>query len=100
MYDAVEYGTEIDFVLVGKGNRKYLRDVTDLIKKKVKMVIRKEAIKSGKAWKLKKDDTRTKLEGRVREVVSADALDLWNCFKEGVLKACDEVCGKKNGRRD
>ena len=22
------------------------------------------------------------------------------CFKEGVLKACDEVCGKKKGKRD
>ena len=26
--------------------------------------------------------------------------DLWKCFKEGVLKACDEACGKKKGRRD
>ena len=26
-YSAGENGTEIDFVLVGKGNRKYLRDV-------------------------------------------------------------------------
>ena len=24
---------------------------------------------------------------------------MWKCFKEGVLKACDEVCGKKKGRR-
>ena len=49
MYSAGENRTEIDFVLVGKGNRKYLRDVkvipgelqhrlvvTDLVKKKVK----------------------------------------------------------------
>ena len=28
-------------------------------------------------------------------MVSADAPDLWKCFKEGVLKACDEVCGIK-----
>ena len=47
-YSTGENGTEIDFVLVGKGNRKYLRDVevipgelqhrlvvTDLVKKKV-----------------------------------------------------------------
>ena len=25
---------------------------------------------------------------------------MWKCFKEGVLKTCDEVCGKKKGRRD
>ena len=30
---------------------------------------------------------------------STDAPDLWKCFKKGVLKACDEVCGKKKGRR-
>ena len=48
---------EIDFVLVGNGNRKCLRDVkvipdelqyrlvvTDLVKKKVRKVVRKEAI--------------------------------------------------------
>ena len=48
-YSAVENETEIDFVLVGKGNRKFLRDVkvipgelqhrlvvTNLVKKKVK----------------------------------------------------------------
>ena len=58
-YSAGENETEIDFVLVGKGNRKYLRDVkvipgelqhrlvvTDLVKKKVK-VVRKEGIERG-----------------------------------------------------
>ena len=103
----------IDFVLVGKGNRKYLRDVkviqvelqqrlvvTDLVKKVVKKVVRKKAIERRKIWKLKEDDTRARFEGRVGELVSADAPDLWKCFKEGVLKACDEVCAKKKGRRD
>ena len=33
-------------------------------------------------------------------MVSADSPNLWKCFREGVLKACDEVCGKKKGRRD
>ena len=72
----------------------------DLVKKKVKKVVRKEAIERRKVWKLKKDDTRARFEGRVGELVSADAPDLWKCFKEWVLKACDEVCGKKKGRRD
>ena len=109
-YSAGENETEIDFVLVGKGNRKYLRDVkvipgelqhrlvvTDLVKKKV---ARKKAIERRKVWKLKEDDTRARFEGRVGELVSPDAADLWKCFKEGVLQACDEVCGKKKGRRD
>ena len=73
---------------------------TDLLKKKVKKVVRKKVIERRKVWKLKEDDTRARFEGRVGELVSTDAPDLWKCFKEGVLKACDEVCGKKNGRRD
>ena len=24
---------------------------------------------------------------------------MWGHFKDGILKACDEVCGKKRGRR-
>ena len=112
-YSAGKNKTEIDILLVGKGNRKYLRDVkvipgelqhrlvvTDLVKKRMKKVVRKKAIERRKVWKLKEDDTRARFEGRVGELVSADARDLWKCFKEGVLKACDEVCGKKKGTRD
>ena len=112
-YSAGENEMEIDFVLVGKGNRKFLRDVkvipgelqhrlvvTHLVKKKVKKVMRKEVIERRKVWKLKEDDTRARFEGRVGKLVNADAPDLWKCFKEGVLKACDEVYGKKKGRRD
>ena len=82
MYSTGENEREIDFVLVGKGNRKYLRDaqvipcelmhrlvVTDVVKKKVKKV----AIERRKVWKLKEDDTRAKFEGRVGELVSAAA---------------------------
>ena len=36
----------------------------------------------------------------VKELVSTDASDLWKTFKDGVLKVCDEVCGKKKSRRD
>ena len=32
--------------------------------------------------------------------MSADAPDLWKTFKDGVLKACDELCGKEKSRRD
>ena len=75
--------------------RLYLRDVkvilgelqhrlvvVDLVKKKVKKVVRKEAFERRKVWKLK------------------DAPDLWKCFREGMLKAFDEVCRKTKGRRD
>ena len=39
-------------------------------------------------------------KGKIRELVSTDVPNLWKCFKEAVLKACDEVCGKNKGRRD
>ena len=107
-YSTGENETEIDFVLVGKGNRKYLRDmkvipgelqhslvVMGLVKKKVEKVVRKKAIQRRKVWKLKEEDSTARFEGRVEELVSADAPDLWKCIKEEVLKACDEVCGKK-----
>ena len=74
--------------------------VVDLVKKKVKKVVRKEAFDRRKVWKLKKDDTRARFEERVGELLRADALDLWKCLREGMLKAFDEVCGKTKGRRD
>ena len=37
---------------------------------------------------------------RVKELVSTDAPDLRKTFKDGVLRACDEVCEKKKSRRD
>ena len=81
------------------GDLQHRQVVTDLVKK-VKKVVRKEAIEIRKVWKLKEDDTMARFEGRVGELVSADASDLWKYFKEGVLKVCDELCGKKKGRRD
>ena len=49
--------------------------VTNLVKKKVKKVVRKEAIERSKVWKLKEDVTRARFEARVGELVSADAPD-------------------------
>ena len=72
-------------VKVISGELQHRLVVTDLVKKKVKKVVRKEANERRKKWKLKEDDTREILEGKVRELVSTDAPDLWKCFKEGVL---------------
>ena len=108
-----ENGIEIDFVMVGKKSRKYLRDVkvipgelqhrlvvADLVKKKVQKAVRKEAIERRKVWKLKEDDSISRFEVRVGKLVTTDPPDLWKCFKERVLKAYDEDCGKKKGRRN
>ena len=105
--------TEVDFVLVGKGKRKFLRDVkmipgelqhslviVDVDKKKMKKVVKKVTTERRKVWKLKEEATRGRFEGRVRELMSTGRPDSWGSFKEGVLKACDEVCGKGRNRRD
>ena len=104
--------TEIDFVLVGEKYRKYIRNVkvipwelqhrlvvVDLDKKILKKGVRKDRIIRRKIWKLNENRTRVRFEKRVKEQVNADAPDLWKTFKDGVLKACDEVWGKKS-RRD
>ena len=41
-----------------------------------------------------------RFEKRVKELVSTDAPDLWKTFRDGVLKASDELCGKKKSRGD
>ena len=33
-------------------------------------------------------------------MVDVDASNLWNTFKNGALQTCDEVCGKKKGRKN
>jgi len=53
-----------------------------------------------RVWKLNENNMRRRFEERVGELVNVGTPDLWKCFKESVLKACDEVCGKKKGRRD
>uniref|UniRef100_A0A0L8H0B0 Endonuclease/exonuclease/phosphatase domain-containing protein n=1 Tax=Octopus bimaculoides TaxID=37653 RepID=A0A0L8H0B0_OCTBM len=71
--------TDIDFVLVGRKNRKYLRDgkiipgelqhrlvVADLDKKKVKKCVRKGMVERRKVWKLKEEATRAMFEKRER----------------------------------
>ena len=106
-------GTEIDFVLVGGKYRKYIRDVkvipwelqhrmvvVDLDKKVLKKIVRKERIIRRKIWKLNENQTRVTFEKRVKELVSTDAPDLWKIYGDGVLKACDELCGRKKSRRD
>ena len=40
---------------------------------------------------------RKRFEEKVTELVDVEAPNLWRHFKDGVLMACDEVCGKKRG---
>ena len=69
-------------------------------KKRFKKIVRKDRIGRKRVWKLKDNETRSKFAERVEELVNVDTSDLWRSFKDGVLRACDEICGKKRGRRD
>ena len=40
-----------------------------------------------------------RFEEKVTKLVDVGVPNLWGHFKDGVLVACDEVCGKKSGRR-
>ena len=105
--------TEIDFVLVVKNNRKYLKGVkaipwelhhrmvvTDVDKRKLKKVVKNNQTFRRRVWKLKENNMKTKFQERIRELVDVDAPNLWNTFKNSMLQACDEVCGKKKGRKN
>ena len=74
--------------------------VVDLDKKVLKKVVRKERIIRRQIWKLNENQTRVRFEKRVKELVSTDAPDLWKTFRDGVLKVCDELRGKKKPRGD
>ena len=102
-------------VLVGKSNRKYLKDVkaipwelqhrlvvTDIDKRKLKKVVKNEQTFRRRVWKLKENNMKTNFQERVRELVDVDvdAPNLWNTFKNSMLQACDEVCGKRKGRKN
>ena len=48
--------------------------------------------------KLRHESCRQLFECRIKEFMFGNNDDLWGCFKEDVLKACDEVCGYKKNR--
>ena len=41
-----------------------------------------------------------KFERKVEELVDVETTNLWESFKDEVLTACDELCGKKNVRKN
>ena len=48
-----------------------------------------------KEWKLKEKETRENFKDKLKELVCTEAKDLWGSFKNGILKACEELCGRK-----
>ena len=43
-------------------------------------------------WKLK-EEIKEEFRQRVVESVDTEAVDVWESYKNGILKACDELCG-------
>ena len=73
--------------------------VVDLDKEVLEEIVRKEWMLR-RMLKLNENCTRVRFEKGARELVSTDMSDLWKTFKDDVLKACDEVCGKKKSWRN
>ena len=42
---------------------------------------------------------RVRFYGKIIKLVNFAVPSLWGHFRDGVLEACDEVCGKKGERR-
>ena len=72
--------------------------VASIDKKKIRNVVRQICTerrqisfqKDVKIWK--------QFDEKLMELVDVGA-NLWEHFKDRILKACDELCGKKRGRR-
>ena len=65
--------SEIDFVLVGKGNGKYLRDVKVIPAELQHRLVVVDLVTKKVVWKLKEDDTRARFEERVGELSNGES---------------------------
>ena len=73
--------------------------VTGIDKRKLKKVVKNEQTVKKMVQKLNENNMKTKFQERVKELVDVDAPSLWHTFKNSMLQACNEVCGKKKGRK-
>ena len=100
--------TEVDFVLMKKEHPWITRNVkaipgefqhalvaTDVDKKKIRKVIRKTCTERRMISLLKDFRIRNQFDKQVFKLDDVRVPYLWGHFKNGILKACDEVCWKK-----
>ena len=86
--------SEIDFILVSKENRKFVKDVkviswelqhrllvADVDKRKLNKVIKKESRVKRMVWKLKEREMQEKFERRVEELVDVETTNLWESLE-------------------
>ena len=68
--------------------------ISEIDKKIISKVVRKTCAERRKITLLKDARIRKRLEEKVIKLVYVGAPILWGHFKDGVSKACDEVCGR------
>ena len=103
---------EIDFVLIKKEHRRFIKNVkafpgefqhalviAHIDKRKIRQAVRKKCAERGKITLLKDVKIRKRFEENKSKLVDVGVPNVRGHFNDGVLKACDEVCGKKRGRR-
>ena len=70
-------------------------------KRKLNKVVKNESRVKRIVWKLKKREMQEQFERRVEELVNVETTNLRESFRDGILKACDELWSKikvkKNG---
>ena len=73
--------------------------IADMDKSRIRKVVRKTCAERKKITLLIDVKIRKRFEEKVNELVDVGATNMWGHFKDGALQSCDEVCGKKMGRR-
>ena len=68
-------------------------------KRKLNKVVKKESRVKCMVYKLKEREMQENFE-RVEELVDVETTNLWESFRDGVLTACDELCGKEKVRKN
>ena len=105
--------SEIVFILVSKKNRQLLKDVkvipwelqhrlllANVEERKLNKVVKKKSRVKLMVSKLKEREMKDKFEKRFEELVDVETTNLWKSFRDGDLKACDELCRKKKVRKN
>ena len=72
--------------------------IADIDESKIRKVERKICAERRNITLLKDVKIRKRFEEKVIELVDFGVSNLWGHTKDWVLKACDEVCGKKRER--
>ena len=104
--------SKIDFILVSKENRKFLKDikiipwelqirllVAGVDKRKLNKVVKKESRVKHMVWKSKEREMQEKFERRVDVLVDVETTNLWESFRDGVLMHVMSYVGRRKSER-